>query len=1470
MKDGRGSDPATETWPLADIPRKAAETPGVQPPGEEVRLGRYALRGQIGRGGMGLVYRAWDPELGREVALKLLFSGQVSDRAQKRRFLREARAVARLRHPHIVEVYDIGEHQGNVFYAMRLIEGENLAQRLMRGPLTEREATRLALQLARALAHAHAHGLVHRDVKPSNVLLDGGDAVLVDFGLVKDHDESVVLTQDGRAMGTPAYMSPEQARGELSAIGPASDQYGLGAVLYEALSGEPPFRGATPLEVMRQSAATEPAPLERSGVDPGLARITRRAMAKAPRDRFADLGELADALERWQEGGEAVSSTSDLTLRMRGVVRRHRSPLLLVALVLGVTAFALGGTQLQARRAAALHEAAAAQRLTVLTESLRSALNQGAEEEARRAFAAFTRSPENQGTEALAAAWLDWGRRMAALDRPEEAREALGVAYVLSGEPEGQDDALVALAKLFREEDDFDRLAPTVATLETRGSPRLAAGTVRELQRDLAVARGDLSAALTLEPRGEDRALIEALAQRTPLGIAGEDAVLWDSDGDGLPELVVFQPEPGRLSLLDPRHPDAPPLAAGPAPPEGLRLGAVPLTVEGHARPTLLLRTGERCVLLERAGDALVEGDGFPCRGAGPAISADLDGDGVLELYVVEERGLLRVGADRVPEPVETTLNRSNSYIYDLASADLDQDGQAELLTASSGWGAYDARALVAQGDQLTLRARARLGVVADVEVLSWAGRPAVAVTQQLDPDTPENPRVFGADLPHAEARGVHLLRLGAEGFTREALFRWPQVEGAGPATQPPASLGGLRAADLDGDGDQELVAMPAQAWTWTFFRRADGSLGELAAQGYVAVDVGDVDGDGDDELVVRGAEAPHDLSIVGMGASAPLAGPRPAPAAPVRPPSDLDAALQQRWARAEELAQIGLAEVAAGQLLEATALATDALTAARLRLRAAALLEGIGALEPALGAYEGAAKAPSLAVEAWEGALRCALADRRPERALQAAQARLALPDPPEGLAAQARALAAWRATTPRVFEFASGVDPLWQVEQATDLRMDAVAGGLRVRSARSADHLRLPLRWDETPKRMRVTLDPQRLDWGANFEVTLTGEPTDDDLWDDLRLAGRGGGELYRMQVSCPMMGDVRDFDQPLPRGDGGPLVLDWTFDPASLLASCTLTSGASTVRHVYTAAERPMYGDVVLLSVVTRSIGYTLSDVLLQRIELWGFEPVPHAATPAEAARRAFLDGQTELALTRVGAVADPDPELALLRALALAELGQREPARQALAALLRRDPGLRSRVPALLVTAPERHAALLREVLGDGYFHAFFEAFGTLLFQHPREPQVLGPLLIWLEGLEARATRGLSADEVEAEIWLLARRGEAARRQGRLTEARRDLDLALRIAAKDPDDQRPERTGMVARAWSEQALVRWALNDRDGAFDALEQALAVAGAPEVFADILAVSPDFAALRREPRWARIEAARRHSAPRVAVPFR
>jgi hypothetical protein len=283
--------------------REAGLPPGAggaeEGPKEPERVGGFRILGRLGRGGMGTVYRALQLSMDRTVALKLLPSHLAQDEQYVGRFLREARAAARLRHPHIVQAHDVGFADGCYFFAMEYVDGENLGSILRReGPLAPGRALEYMKQTCRALAAAHKAGIIHRDIKPSNLMVDREGAVRVtDFGLARRMEGDLTVTAEGQMLGTPAYISPEMAAGE--AVDPRSDLYSLGATFYHVLAGRPPLEGRSFLEVVHKHVSVDPTPLAEVApdVDCRLCGIIDRLLSKSPDARFSTAEELLAELE---------------------------------------------------------------------------------------------------------------------------------------------------------------------------------------------------------------------------------------------------------------------------------------------------------------------------------------------------------------------------------------------------------------------------------------------------------------------------------------------------------------------------------------------------------------------------------------------------------------------------------------------------------------------------------------------------------------------------------------------------------------------------------------------------------------------------------------------------------------------------------------------------------------------------------------------------------------------------------------------------------------------------------------------------------------------------------------------------------------------------------------------------------------------------------------------------------------------
>jgi serine/threonine protein kinase len=291
----------TET--AAKVPTSAEPAAGA--PRDWPTVADYEILAELGRGGMGVVYKARQLQLNRLVALKMILVGAHAGPDHVVRFRTEAQAVARLRHPNIVQIYEIGDQGGLPFLALELIEGPSLEHKLAAAPLTPHQAARLTEILARAVHHAHKRGVVHRDLKPANILWSAdGTVKITDFGLAKRLDGGTGPTQSGVILGTPSYMAPEQADGKHGQVGPACDVYALGAMLSEMIAGRPPFQSRNQIDIVLQVLTQEPVPPSRYhlGLPPELEAICLKCLEKDPGRRYASAHALADDLRTYLAG----------------------------------------------------------------------------------------------------------------------------------------------------------------------------------------------------------------------------------------------------------------------------------------------------------------------------------------------------------------------------------------------------------------------------------------------------------------------------------------------------------------------------------------------------------------------------------------------------------------------------------------------------------------------------------------------------------------------------------------------------------------------------------------------------------------------------------------------------------------------------------------------------------------------------------------------------------------------------------------------------------------------------------------------------------------------------------------------------------------------------------------------------------------------------------------------------------------
>jgi tetratricopeptide (TPR) repeat protein/tRNA A-37 threonylcarbamoyl transferase component Bud32 len=440
-------------------------------------FGPYEILSELGRGGMGVVYKARHPALDRIVALKVLIAGDMASRTQVKRFQREAELAGKLKHPGIVAIHDIGQIGDRHYFTMDFVEGVPLNDKIKAHDLPLRQAVEIARDLARALAHAHTGGVIHRDVKPANIIIDSqGRPALTDFGLAREADaeSSVRLTREGAAVGTPFYMSPEQARGDRAKIGPGSDIYSLGVVLFEMLAFQLPFDAATQLDLTRKILSEDPPRLTslEPAIDPDVETIVVKTLEKDPADRYLTADALADDLDRYLTGEPILARPATFYGRIRARLRRHRRtlvPLVMVTIVVLTVAVGVAlilyklqkieqlhaATELRQKQEAQLAKDKAARDAALLEASRRRDLAasslkdaeaafaeaNGIPIEAAESFAERLRATMDRATECLkndpknARAFVLRGRALEYAKRPDEALKDFAQAREL--DPDG-------------------------------------------------------------------------------------------------------------------------------------------------------------------------------------------------------------------------------------------------------------------------------------------------------------------------------------------------------------------------------------------------------------------------------------------------------------------------------------------------------------------------------------------------------------------------------------------------------------------------------------------------------------------------------------------------------------------------------------------------------------------------------------------------------------------------------------------------------------------------------------------------------------------------------------------------------------------------------------------------------------------------------------------------------------------------
>ena len=1125
---------------------------------------RYELRGELGRGGMGVVYSAWDRQLHRPVALKVLTSGRFASEKELARFVGEARAAAKLDHPGIVRVNDLGSVDDQPYFTMERVEGPSLSGVLEScGPLPIHEAARIVERVARAVQHAHDAGVVHRDLKPGNVLLTcEGEPRVTDFGLARLLDVESHLTATEQILGTPAFMAPESARGERDIAWVLADVYGVGALLYAALTGGPPAVGATLADVLEAAARGRRPQLRRPDIPQALVGVLDRSLKPEPERRYPSARAVADDLARFLAGETVEARPEGLTERGARWARRRRLLLSIGAIGAAGVAAALLVPELMEAREHALREADASTAWGETAQLMEAAAVEGNAEYADFLFDAFVEAPRHTGTGAVSDAWIARGDGVA-----PSPRSWLGV-------PDSRPAALWSQALL-------------TATDDARAATAL-----------LRIARWQLETASAVDGYDGAGALLDA-AER--LGGAEQEA-------ERLLLRLRWAVNTGRID------------AAAEAWDQAQALGLP--EADTYADP-------RRVRGLSAPGPST--GTGHTAGGAPDPLQAQR---GAIEGFTPDARGV--------------------------AEADLDGDGAPELAIASGGWRSYDLRILGPDGEGgLRQRARRRRSAAEQVAAIPDRWSPGRHLVATWETDQYANVEVFGADAPRGPAAGLLIHRLTDDAL--EEVFFWPTHGEV---------IEGIRGADLDGDGQLEVLAS--------------------------------VRGAGD--IVLWPDQAPDTFTYARLPSLDPARSAdaaRPSGAAPSAPPGLLDSPAARAWEGIRAMASAGLIAQAAEAMTQLVERA-PASAAAEVAASAAALWGEAGRPDRAALSWERA--------ERWEEVVRERLAAADPAGALAAARRWEALdgPGPPEALAAE---VARWRESRDHSVSFAGGaVHPSWRIEEP--LAVGERAGALYVDAMSGENALaELPLRWAGGPVALALDLRVDRLEPDSGLTLQLGGGEGGED-GAALGLSVVGGGGLHRALAACdvgpaaavgdPAAGDpsvsealesaVLDGDAPTVA-----LQLRMTWSPEDDAWTCAVSLPS---RGTAAIARAPGGAPSEALTLTIREAGGAPGrwmGAAVERLELWGVD----AAAPSEVNHH-----RVNMALVK----RKPDVALALepagdtlAPALALAQMGRISAAVEALRDI---DPARLERSAAYLLRARrETWAPLLREALGEDFVPLF---------------------------------------------------------------------------------------------------------------------------------------------------------------------
>ncbi|PCC73294.1 Serine/threonine protein kinase [Nannocystis exedens] len=1465
-----------EPDPLATA---VSATPQWDAPGEReaagpLRIGRFVILREVGRGAMGVVYAGYDEELDRRVALKLVQSSGHDDPSFGRaQLLREAQALARLAHPNVVAVHEAGEFAGAVFIAMEYVDGVDLQRWLAYAPRSWREIVDALRQAGEGLRAAHDVGLVHRDFKPSNVLVGADGRVRVaDFGLATRRgktgpsghvskatgtlttaDALATLAGSGALIGTPAYMAPEQLRREPATA--ASDQFAFCVTLYEALHGRRPFTGDT-LEVLAEHVlhAEPPAVSPDPRVPQWLHALLLRGLAKDPARRFSGMAELLALLAHDPEAER----------------RQRRRRLLQIAVAVTATVVVvLGGVAATRAIVRAAHERRAEARLEVLREQLAALTVARKRDEAARLFAAFAALPDNRGTAALARAYREWGE---AQTDPAAAIDAHAGAYIAARTREDQAAALRNLALRLADTRNFTASAAALAALDAH-APELAADP--ELaglrlaaaldRRDLPAARAALDRLPSDDPRRSYGHVLENLSFGTPISQAAigqrpgsdHEFILGDFEGDGRLELATHADQRGSAVVLR-ADTSLTRLAEVPIGPLVLAPRIVPPALTGA--PLLLLGVDNPGA----PGDAIVRYGLYPVGGGAPlyrwtdsailgAAVTDLDGDGRVALYTGSgpyARRLRQIDLDpagqwqyRSPHP---PTDAAGSDVGSIEAGDLDGDGRPELVVVAGPWSAYDLRVLTAGDDgQLRLLARRSLGFIQSVKLLRIGGEQRIAATKI---DQYPAPGRFSEARPYGEPAGLYVLALDGDTLATRQFI---------PAPEDPSRGAGARwlyNADLDGDHVDDLLALaPPELALY----RSDGeALQEpLRLSGLYLRAVADFDADPAAELLVSLPGASDGYFIVGAGdvPLPPIA--RPAPEA--RPIGDVqDPALVDAWRHAEELAALGLPRRSADELAAIARLSGHAHE--DMLLRAADLYAAAGEHAAAAEHYLAAAARPELAAGALAGAITSQRELGDYAAALELAIRRAALPglDLRVRRDAEAELDTLRRATAERpqlALRFDRPLDPAWRIYDPLSFARSPGDQSLSLQTSSERVIAEYPLEWDGGTAALTVDAALGDLEWGTNLTIAVT--PVDsDDIYLGVRFESRNRSERPDQQV-LPVSGPngaAAFWVGTIEPGESRRFRLGMRHFPDLGTAHAEIALDGGEPRRVLLKhpIEPPPPGPL-RLRILNRPVQPdSVADLQVFAVELSGLRRAdPPPADPSQEVARLVAEQEIDAALERLAAAPKAGHE-ALWRIDLLARAGRLDEAaarlRDELAGLPDDHP-FHARLSQRLMRDPDNFVLAARRALGPALYDIFLDPGRNEVLWRPARVR---HHLADLADLPREPPERGGPEALRHHRSALLLRGLAWQRAGRDDLSVRDLEAALPLL-EAPDDG-PMRKYVLRRLVD--ASIR--LRDPARARRWITAALVESATADLLLEGLRLRPGVDAIFTSADWARFEA--------------